>query len=88
VTEKNADLLKLMAMRGNGMGGLIGGGPQSKAQNRPNANGYPIPEAAKETLGRFDKNNDGRLSADEIEAMPERPRERVKSFIRDRMGNN
>ena len=89
VTEKNADLLKIMAMKGNGLGAALIGGPTAGgARNRPNPAGFLIPEAFKDRLDRFDKNNDGRLSAEEIETVPEPARERIKNAIRDRMGNN
>jgi hypothetical protein len=99
VTDKNADLLKILAMRGNGLGASLVGGAQPEGNdrpgmrllqgrgNRPKAAGFPIPEAFKDRLAQFDKNNDGRLSAEEVEAMPEPARERIKNAIRERMGN-
>ena len=53
---------------------------------RSHADGFPIPERFKEQLGRFDTNNDGKLSDKEIDAMPEAARERVKSVIQGRLG--
>jgi hypothetical protein len=88
VTEKTADLLKIVTMRGNGLGAILVGGPPAEgSRNRPNADGFMIPEAFKDRLARFDKNDDGRLSLEEIEAMPEPARERVKAAIRERMGD-
>ncbi len=82
VTEKNADLLKIMAMRGNGLGSILVGGPRPEmGRGRPNPDGFLIPEAFKERLSRFDKNNDGRLSTQEVEAMPEPARERIKNAL-------
>ena len=48
--------------------------------------GFAIPEAFQDRLGPFDTNKDGRLSAAELDAMPEPARERVKAAIRARMG--
>jgi hypothetical protein len=104
VTEKPADLLKIVAMQGNmlgsaivgglgggarpGAGGRLGGLMQRGAGGRMGAggDGFPIPEAFKDQLSRFDKNNDGKLSSEEIDAMPERPRERIKEAIEKRKG--
>ena len=98
VAENPAELLKIVAMRGNGLGaalvGGIGAGRANRpglraprgAGDRPNADGFPIPEAFKDRLGRFDKDDDGRLSAGEIEAMPEPARARVKAAIQQRTG--
>jgi hypothetical protein len=49
---------------------------------RPNGDGFVIPPAFKDRLDQFDKNNDGRLSNEEIEAMPVIPRERLKDALR------
>ena len=99
VANSTADLLKIVAMQGNGLGAaLVGGVGADRPGNRPlmkgagaragaATGGFLIPEAFKDRLSRFDKNNDGRLSAEEVEAMPEPARERVKTAIRDRMGN-
>ena len=90
VTDTPADLLKIVAMRGNGLGAILAGGDAATKAARPgmrvNADGFLIPEAFKDRLARFDKNNDGRLSPAEVEAMPEPARERVKAAVRDRMG--
>jgi hypothetical protein len=47
--------------------------------------GFPIPERFKEQLGRFDTNNDGKLSTKEIDALPEAVRNRVRQAIRLRL---
>lgn len=96
VTENPADLFKIMAMRGGRLGSALVGGmgkggadrPGLRAPRgagaRPKADGFPIPEPFKDRLGRFDKDGDGKLSAEEIEALPEAARERVKDAIRGR----
>jgi hypothetical protein len=48
--------------------------------------GIPIPAEFKDVLRRYDKNGDGKLSAEEIEAMPAPLRDRIKEAIRQRMG--
>lgn len=61
--------------------------PAAKAAAKKAAGaGFTIPEAFKERLSRFDKDNDGKLSDAEMEAMPEAARDRLKAAIRDRMG--
>jgi hypothetical protein len=94
VTENRADLLKIAMMNGNGLGAaLFGGvgrgeaGPMRGSAGRIGVDGFPIPEALKARLGRFDTNNDGRLSGEEINAMPEPGRERLREAIRNRLGN-
>ena len=93
VTDNPADLLKIVAMRGNGIGAAIVGGrgagmrsPRGAGAQPGGADGFAIPELLKDRLGRFDKNNDGKLSGEEVDAMPEPGRTRVKDAIRQRMG--
>jgi hypothetical protein len=94
-TDTRADLRKLAAMPGNRLGVLLGGG--IRPQDLPGrttpagdvkipAGGIPIPAQYKDALGRYDKNGDGKLSAEEIEAMPAPLRDRVKEAIRQRLG--
>jgi hypothetical protein len=99
VAEKPADLLKIAMMNGNGLGSTLFGGvgrgeaaqpgarPMPGAGARAGLDGFQIPEALKDRLTRFDTNGDGKLSAEEINAMPEPGRERVKEAIRNRPGN-
>jgi Ca2+-binding EF-hand superfamily protein len=51
-------------------------------RDRMAAEGFPIPERFKEQLGRFDTDNDGKLSAKEVDAIPEGVRNRVRQAIR------
>jgi Ca2+-binding EF-hand superfamily protein len=48
--------------------------------------GLPIPEGAKLIRGSFDKNKDGRLTRDEVEAMPDVVRDRVIAMIAGKTG--
>jgi hypothetical protein len=99
VTDNPADLRKIVAMRGNRLGAAIMGGDAGDPKDRPaanvmralrdrlSANGFPIPARFKEQLGRFDKNNDGKLSNQEIDATPERIRNRIRQAIDQRLGD-
>ena len=94
--DSNADLMKLMTLKGNGLGGILVGGPAADrpgaalkkgAAMRKNAGtDFPIPEAFKDRLARFDTNNDGKLSEKEMEALPEQARERIKQAMQNRSG--
>ncbi len=93
ITDKPADLFKIMAMRGNGLGSALMGGPGSPAgAGRPGmlkgagGAGFPIPERFKDRLAVFDKNSDGKLSREEIDSMPEGPRERILDALKRRLG--
>jgi Copper type II ascorbate-dependent monooxygenase, C-terminal domain len=98
VTDNPAELRKIIAMRGNRLGAAIMGGDAGDAKNGPaakvmrglrermNADGFPIPERFKEQLGRFDSNNDGKLTGKEIDAMPEGVRNRIRQAIDNRLG--
>ena len=86
-------------MRGNRLGAASMGGDAGDPNDRPaagllrglrdrmSAEGFPIPERFKEQLGRFDTNNDGKLSTKEIDAMPEGVRNRVRQAIELRLGD-
>jgi hypothetical protein len=98
VTDNLADLRKIVAMRGNRLGAaLVGGdgGPlgdragvrfQRRARAQLEAGGFPIAERFQQQLGRFATNRDGKLSATEIDAMPEAMRNRVRQAIQSRTG--
>ncbi|WP_435010755.1 ascorbate-dependent monooxygenase [Tundrisphaera lichenicola] len=92
VTEKPGDLLKIVAMRGNGLGSaLVGGlgrGQAGKGGVGSPAGGFAIPERFQDRLGRFDTNGDGRISSEEVDAMPEPFRDRLKEAIRVRLGGD
>ena len=49
------------------------------------ADGFPIPETSKAHLAPFDLNHDGRLTAAEIEAMPEPLRSLIVDAIRKKV---
>ena len=99
VTDNPADLKSIITMRGNRLGAALMGGDAGDPSDRPAASlirgmrdrlstdGFPIPERFKEQLGRFDTDNDGKLSTKEIDAMPEGVRNRVRQAIRLRLGN-
>jgi len=99
VADNMADLRKIIAMRGNRLGAALMGGVGADPSDRPaqplvqalrarlSAGGFPIPERFKEQLGRFDTNNDGKLSAQEIDAMPVGIRDRVRQAIEQRLGD-
>ena len=95
VTENPLDLLKIAAaMRSGNRGAMLPDGaaaPKAKAKAarpgmRNGGDGFAIPDALKERLGRFDTNKDGRLSTSEVDAMPEPARTRVRDAVRDRTG--
>jgi hypothetical protein len=99
VADNMADLRKIVTMRGNRLGAALMGGAGADPSERPaqplmqalrarlSADGFPIPERFKEQLGRFDTNSDGKLSSQEIEAMPEGLRNRVRYVIQQRLGD-
>ena len=98
VTDNLADLRKIIAMRGNRLGAAFMGGDAGDPNDRPagkamrglrdrlEADGFPIPERFKEQLGRFDTNDDGKLTTKEIDAMPDEVRTRVRQAIERRLG--
>jgi hypothetical protein len=95
-TDTLGDLRHLARMPGNRLGVLLGGGlrPEDMPGPRGRAGdvkippgGVPIPAEFKDVLRRYDKNGDGKLSAEEIEAMPAPLRDRIKEAIRRRMGD-
>jgi hypothetical protein len=87
VTDNVADLLKIVSMRGNRLGAALSGGV-TRANLPPGqdsglaSEGFPIPDQFQDRLGRFDKNRDGKLSPEEIDAMPAAARDRVRQAIR------
>jgi peroxiredoxin len=91
ITETRADLIKVMSMKNNALAALLGGASLPgalKGMDDPKnvdipADGVTIPEQFKLLLNRFDKNGDGKLTAAEIDAMPDRLKERVKEYIRN-----
>ena len=91
VADTPADLRKIIAMPGNGLGSILVGGdaaprPAMKGLRKAmGGDGFLIPEPMKDRLGRFDFNKDGRLSTAEIEAMPEPAQGRLKAALRDRV---
>jgi hypothetical protein len=98
VTDNLADLRKVVGMRGNRLGAaLVGGAADGEGaarrlapalRARLAAGPFPIPERFKDVLGRFDKDQDGKLSREEIDAMPEGLRNRVRQAIQRRLGND
>jgi mono/diheme cytochrome c family protein len=95
ITKDLADLRSIVRMRGNRLGSVLVGGPPADATDRAAALSkedlaklasadFPIPERFKQILSRFDQNQDGKLNATEIEAMPQVMRERVQAAILNR----
>jgi cytochrome c553 len=89
-----ADLMQVSRMRGNRLGLFLGGdSPEGMARTiKPESlkeilppGGVPIPDRAKLLLSRYDKDKDGRLTLEEIDAMPPALRNRVKQTIVDRL---
>jgi hypothetical protein len=99
VTENPADIRKIVTMRGNRLGAALmggagtdpseGAGPQMLEKLRAflKTTTFTIPERFKEQLGRFDTNKDGKLSPQEVEAMPPGVRERIRQAIMMRLGD-
>jgi Copper type II ascorbate-dependent monooxygenase, C-terminal domain len=58
---------------------------RAKILSRLPANGFEIPEAFRGMLAQFDSDHDGRLTAAEIEAMPEPGRSRVVAAVKMRL---
>jgi hypothetical protein len=97
ITDTTADLRQIMAMRGNRLGLILGGGEapgvsaagdkafQGEIEDMLAKQGVPIPERAAALLKRYDKDGDGRLTKDEIDAMPALLRDRVKQAIAERV---
>jgi hypothetical protein len=98
VTDTMADLRSIVTMRGNRLGAALMGGDAGDSNDRPAGRlvqavrermateGFPIPERFKEQLGRFDTNNDGKLTSKEIDAMPDGLRTRVRQALQQRLG--
>jgi Copper type II ascorbate-dependent monooxygenase, C-terminal domain len=95
VTDNLADLLQVVAMRGNRLGGLLAGGgvpgdrvsasAKRGARVEDDLPSVLVPERFKRVLGPYDKDGDGKLSGEEIDAMPEGLAARVRQAARRRM---
>ncbi len=100
VTDSPGDLRKILTMRGNRLGAILVGGDGAPAggeaglrklqelRERFESGGFPIPERLQQRLGRFDTNNDGKLSRSEFQAMPDGVRERLRQAVQDRLGED
>ena len=92
VTDNPADRRKIVAMRGNGLGaalaggeGLGGAGLRRLLGGQRTGDGLPNPDRFKDRLGPFDKDNNGKLSREELDAMPAALRERIEQAVRRRL---
>ena len=92
VTDNLADRRKIVAMRGNRLGaalaggeGLGGAGLRRLLGGQRTGDGLPIPDRFKDRLGPFDKDNNGKLSREELDAMPAALRERIEQAVRRRL---
>jgi hypothetical protein len=65
-------------------GGAAGKDAAGKTTAGPGAAGFAIPEPQKQLLGRFDTNNDGRISEAELNAMPGPLQTRIRERIEER----
>ena len=88
--DSNADLRKIMSSNSALLGAILGGGaipsdaPAAGPPVKIPPDGIAIPEQFKGLLGRYDTNGDGKLSQQEIDAMPAVLRDRVYAYIRER----
>lgn len=82
IADTKADLLKIVTMRGNGLGLILGGGVTRDVLEDGPRGDVTIPERFKTVLGLYDKNKDGKLSPAEVDAMPERFRVLVRAYLR------
>ena len=49
------------------------------------ANGFDIPPSARDRMKAYDKDNDGRISKDEFEAIPSLIRQVIREAIREKV---
>lgn len=91
ITDSRDDLKKVALMRGYRLGLSIDGGIPADELVGPEAyklnaafppGGVPIPARYKDVLGAYDKDKDGKLSLEEVEAMPPVLRDRVREAVR------
>jgi hypothetical protein len=80
VADSAADLRQIAAMRSARLGGAIFGGSPA-LDPKAFEDGFPIPEALKGALGRYDKNQDGKIDSEEIDAMPPALRDRIRPLV-------
>ena len=83
-TADHASMTALALMRGARIGLIFGGG--FPVDTMKLAGGVPIPDDYKAALAPFDKNSDGRLSDEEVNAMPPGVKERVRAAISELVG--
>jgi hypothetical protein len=98
VTDTPAELRAIVTMRGNRLGAAIVGGDTSEAAGGPSgalmqalrermsSQGLSIPERFRAQFGRFDTDNDGRLTTKEVDAMPVPLRTQIRQAIMQRLG--
>jgi hypothetical protein len=82
VADSKAELLKIVTMRNNQLGLILGGGVTPDVLDGGPKGDIPIPERFKAFLEPYDKNKDGKLSPEEIDAMPDRIKAMVKAYLR------
>jgi len=87
VTDTAADLRQITAMRSARLGGALFGGSPG-LDPKAFEDGIPIPERLKGLLGRYDKDNDGKIDDEEIDAMPPALKDRIRQLVPRKEGGN
>jgi peroxiredoxin len=80
VADNAADLRQITAMRSARLGGALFGGSPG-LDPKAFEDGVPIPERLKGLLGRYDKDGDGKIDDEEIDAMPPALKDRFRQLV-------
>ncbi len=87
ITDNMDDLRKVMRMKGAGIGQLLGSSPPPEVKKKGESGipkeGFVIPAALKTIADPYDKNKDGKLTEDELDAVPDFARERVIEYLKN-----
>lgn len=86
ITDTMDDMRKVMRMRGAALGQLLGSSPPPNVKKKGESDipkeGFIIPETIKAIASQYDKNQDGRLSEEELDNVPDFARDRVIDFLK------